>query len=491
MTQLFEGAGGTHLISQNLTREGKEIICEWHNAPMINTKGKVKGVISIVQDITDRIAAEEALRTSAAQLRFALKAARLQTWYWDIHDNQVIWSENLGKLFGLEENTNPDNFDAYTQLIHPEDRPFVIQTIHEALQNQSSYTVIHRVVWADASIHWIEGRGDFVYNDNGVAVGITGTAMDITERQNIDEQIRRSEAKFRQQAQQLEETLKQLGETQAQLVQTEKMSSLGQLVAGVAHEINNPVNFIYGNLKYADGYIKDLLNLVLLYQECYPEPVAAIGEKIEEIDLDFLNHDLPKLLASMRIGAERIQEIVASLRNFSRMDEAELKAVNIHEGIDSTILILQSKLKRKGTQSIEVIKRYGDLPNVLCHAGQLNQVFMNLITNAIDAIEEQIQFTGKPEKPLIIITTEYDVNKTVHIRIEDNGCGIPEPIQNLLFDPFFTTKAVGKGTGLGLSISYQIVTQKHQGKIYCESVVDQGTTFVIELPHLEGKHSIQ
>ncbi len=484
MEQLFQGAGGTHLIIQNVTRDGKQITCEWHNAPTISLNGKVKGVISIVQDITERIQAEEALRTSAAQLRFALKAAQLQTWYWDVPNNQIAWSEDLGKLFGLPPHTTPDSFEAYTQLIHPEDRSSVVEIINQALQTHSGYTVIHRVIWSDGSIHWIEGYGDFIYDDLGTMVGLIGTAMDITERKNIDEQIRRSEANFRQQAKQLEETLKQLGETQAQLVQTEKMSSLGQLVAGVAHEINNPVNFIYGNLKYADNYIKDLLDLVAIYQECYPEPLPAVATKTEEIDFEFLVHDLPKLLASMRIGAERIQEIVASLRNFSRMDEAELKPVDIHEGIDSTVLILQSKLKLKGNQPIEVIKKYGNLPNILCYAGQLNQVFMNLITNAIDAIEEQIQLTGKPDKPLIKITTEYDTNQTVHIRIQDNGCGIPEPMQRLLFDPFFTTKAVGKGTGLGLSISYQIITQKHQGKIYCESVPEEGTTFVIELPRL-------
>lgn len=277
--------------------------------------------------------------------------------------------------------------------------------------------------------------------------------------------------------QELEKTLQQLASTQAQLVQNEKMSSLGQLVAGVAHEINNPTSFIYSNILPAKEYIDDLLNLIQLYQEYYPQPHPKIIDEIEIIELDFLISDLPRLLDSMQVGAERIKKIVASLRTFSRMDESELKPVNIHEGIDSTLMILQHRLKKQPQRAeIELIKQYDNLPLVECYAGQLNQVFMNLLTNAIDALEE-----AKIATPQICISSKFDSEQVV-IEIADNGSGIPENIQKRIFDPFFTTKPVGKGTGMGLSISYQIITQKHGGTLDCISVPSQGTTFVIKIP---------
>ncbi|WP_189523617.1 ATP-binding protein [Nostoc sp. PA-18-2419] len=322
---------------------------------------------------------------------------------------------------------------------------------------------------------------------------------DITERKQAEEILRDSEAQLRQEAKQLA----------SQLVQSEKMSSLGQLVAGVAHEINNPVNFIYGNINFASRYIEDLLKLVHLYQQYYPHPGLEIQNQIEAIDLNFLIIDLPNLLTSMQVGAERITEIVLSLRNFSRLDEAEVKTVNIHEGIDSTLLILENRLKAKPNfVGIQVIKEYGDLPSVECYAGQLNQVFMNILVNAIDALEESLvishpSFTTDKTQSLsegnlglelykkglmtnnrgqIRIHTKVTNNKQAMIRITDNGLGIPEDIQQRLFEPFFTTKPVGKGTGLGLSISYQIITQKHQGKLECISTVGKGTEFVIIIP---------
>ncbi|WP_366837477.1 ATP-binding protein [Nostoc sp. LPT] len=264
------------------------------------------------------------------------------------------------------------------------------------------------------------------------------------------------------------------------------MSSLGQLVAGMAHEINNPVNFIYANLKPANEYIQDLLRLLRLYQKFYPSPVAEIQYESEEIDLDFLLKDLPQLLSSMEVGAVRIQTIVRSLRNFSRMDEAEIKQVNIHEGIDSTLMILQHRLKGKFDQEINVVKNYGNLPLVECKASQLNQVFMNIICNAIDALEErdlQRTFSEIEQQPSqILICTKMLDSHHVQIRIVDNGLGIPKFVQERLFDPFFTTKPVGKGTGLGLSISHQIVTEKHNGSLRCHSIPDQETEFVIEIP---------
>ena len=297
-----------------------------------------------------------------------------------------------------------------------------------------------------------------------------------------------------QQAQQLEQALQELQQAQAQMVQSEKMSSLGQLVAGVAHEINNPVNFIYGNLTYANEYTQDLLNLIDLYQQHYPTPAASIKSVADAIDIQFVMIDLPRLLASMKVGADRIQQIVASLRTFSRMDEAEFKAVNIHEGIDSTLMILQSRLKVQQLRSkgqeytrppIEIMKDYADLPLVECYAGQLNQVFMNILSNAIDALDdEKSQHAAtKDQAPSIIrIRTQVLTDDHIMIAIADTGPGMAETTRQRLFDPFFTTKPVGKGTGLGLSISYQIVTERHGGSLRCRSALGEGTEFIIEIP---------
>lgn len=290
----------------------------------------------------------------------------------------------------------------------------------------------------------------------------------------------------RQQTQELAEMLNDLRQAQTQLIQTEKMSSLGQLVAGVAHEINNPVNFIYGNLMYVDEYAQDLLSLMRLYQKYHPEPVAEIEERLEEIELDFLLSDLPKTIRSMRTGAERIRDIVLSLRHFARIDEATMKRVDIHEGLDSTLLILQHRLTSHLPQpSIQVIKCYGILPPVECYAGQLNQVFMNVLANAIDALEDDKQrqnIPGTSKTPTIQIQTKRVDEQWVCIRIADNGVGIPENVRCHLFDPFYTTKPVGKGTGLGLSVCHQIVTEWHHGTIECWSQVGQGTEFLITLP---------
>lgn len=304
------------------------------------------------------------------------------------------------------------------------------------------------------------------------------------------------------QVQLLNETVTKLNQAQLQLVQTEKMSSLGQLVAGIAHEINNPVNFIHGNLDYGNEYAKDLVELVALYRQHYPNPVGPIQTKIDEMDVDFLIEDFNKLMTSMQLGTSRIREIVQSLRVFARLDEAEVKTVDLHQGIDSTLMILQSRLNATpDQQAIQVQKQYGDLPLVECYAGQLNQVFMNVINNAIDALEVAgRRRLDSPIAPTITIRTmaiathhpplpnaitdPHLTPPVLHamILIQDNGAGIPEAIQSRIFDPFFTTKPVGQGTGMGLAISYQVVTERHRGRLYCLSNPDRGTKFVIAIP---------
>jgi signal transduction histidine kinase/purine-cytosine permease-like protein len=321
---------------------------------------------------------------------------------------------------------------------------------------------------------------------------------EIQERQRIEAALyaltHELEHRVNQRTAELTDTLATLQKAQMQLVQNEKMSSLGQLVAGVAHEINNPVNFIHGNLEHATTYVQDLLQLIAAYQQEYPHPSPAIEEIIEEIELDFLEEDLPKLLASMNLGTERIRQIVLSLRVFSRVDESDVKPVNLHEGIESTLMILGNRLKANAEHpAIEIIRDYGELPLIECYAGQLNQVFMNLLANAIDAFEDSnrdrsYQDIQANPNQITIRTTVLNRDR-VRIEISDNGVGIPPEVQAKIFDAFFTTKNVGKGTGLGLSICHQIVTEKHHGKLFCCSELNQGTTFIIEIPVCARFHS--
>ncbi|MEB3209997.1 MAG: ATP-binding protein [Leptolyngbyaceae bacterium] len=301
------------------------------------------------------------------------------------------------------------------------------------------------------------------------------------------QQLRDSEERYRHQASELECTLAELQKTQSQMLQSAKMSSLGQLVAGVAHEINNPVTFIHGNLSHVQTYAQDLMKLVNLYQHHYPEPNREIQSAIEHIDLTFIQNDLPKTLASMEIGSDRIREIVLALRIFSRLNEAAIKAVDIHEGLDSTLMILQHRLKPCSTRpEIQVLKNYDALPEVECYPGLLNQVFMNILANAIDTLDD-IAATKTYQECLdhpgqIRLQTSLVNDQWVEIAIADNGAGIRLDVQRRIFDPFFTTKPVGKGTGMGLSISYQIVAERHRGTLECFSILGQGTEFRIQIP---------
>ncbi|AFY54524.1 fused histidine kinase/response regulator receiver domain protein [Rivularia sp. PCC 7116] len=289
-------------------------------------------------------------------------------------------------------------------------------------------------------------------------------------------------------SQQINEKHKQLQQVEQQLIQSEKMSALGQLVAEVAHEINNPLSYISANTKHAAEYLRDIFELLTLYKQEIPHPGTKITDKIEEIDLEYLMDDLPKLFVSMQNGTERIRDISDSLRTFARADNHAKTSLDIHQAIDNTLLILKHRLKANSKRpQIKIIKNYGNLPLVECYPGQIDQVLINLLSNAIDALDESNQgcsFADIQNLPnqITINTSLSEDMQSILIKIQDNGVGIPIEKQNQIFDNLFTTKPVGKGTGLGLSISYQIIVEKHNGKLWCESLPGEGATFVIQLP---------
>ncbi|MEW5856037.1 MAG: response regulator [Cyanobacteriota bacterium] len=292
------------------------------------------------------------------------------------------------------------------------------------------------------------------------------------------------QTQLKQQNSQLQQALGDLKKAQAQLVQKEKMLGLGQLAAGMAHEINNSIGFISSNLDPARNYIQDLLNLIHIYQQEYPKPTLSVQKAIQEIDLDFLNSDIQNLVGSMQTGVERICTMLLALRIFSRLNESDIKAVDIHEGLNSTLLLLQHRLRGEGKRpEIQVIKKYEDLPLVNCYASQLNQAFLNLLNNAIDALELGIgKEFSESSNPTIWISTEFSAWETIIIRIKDNGIGIAEEMRSRLFDPFFTTKPIGQGSGLGLLTTYEIIVGKHKGQLTCHSFPGQGAEFTIEIP---------
>jgi len=455
-----------------------------------DAQGKAMRVDGITTDITERKRTEDALKASD---RFIQRIAQTNPNFLYIYDiveqNYVYANREIATFLGYPpEQQQQIETDIWENLLHPEDADKVrehhnrFDTAKEGEIVEISYRLRH----ASGEWRWFHSWDTvFAVTDNGLPEQILGTAADITERIKVMEYLQLSEAREREKANQLEAAMAELKRTQAQLVQSEKMVSLGNMVAGVAHEINNPVNFIYGNITHATDYANDLLELVKIYQESYPEPLPEIETALEEIDAEFLIEDFPKVLFSMKMGAERISEIVKSLRNFSRLDEADLKQVNIHEGIDSTLLILHNRLKAKSRRpDIAVVKNYGSMPPVMCYPGELNQVFMNVIGNAIDALEEASSGTKAGDKfePTIWIETEMMASQRIGIKIRDNGLGIKPEAVCRLFDPFYTTKPPGKGTGLGLSICYQIVVERHGGSLHCSSRPGTGAEFTIEIP---------
>jgi PAS domain S-box-containing protein len=462
------------------------------------------------------------VQKSEASLSQAQKVAHVGNWEFDVLKQEITWSEEMFRICGFDPTEPEPTLDEHFQQIHPDDRTLWQNIVGQVLVDGIPYNFDFRLVRPNGSIRHVEARGEGVLNQHGQVIKLLGTLLDITERKKVEAALQQSTKREREKAQALELALNELKRTQAQLIQSEKMSSLGRMVAGVAHEINNPVSFIYGNLTPAREYFRDLNHLIELYQQTYPNPTPEIQQFTEEIDLEFLVEDYSKLIDSMQVGAERIEQIVLSLKSFSRLDEAELKSVHIHECIENTLLMLQHRLRAEGVSTvgkgrllrpaIEVIKDYGQLPRVPCYASQLNQVFMNLLSNAIDAIEDvhgswcmvhshsdseavaslpfgtlrkrasQLSTMNHEQLPKIRIHTELVEQNWVVIRIADNGSGMSEEVQRHIFDPFFTTKPVGSGTGLGLSISHQIVVEKHKGQISCVSAKEKGTEFIVKIP---------
>jgi PAS domain S-box-containing protein len=460
-----------------------------------------EGLSVFWRDISDKKQAEKALRESEQRFRATFDQAAVGIAHVNLEGQFLRINQKFCSLVGythdemlvrtLQDITHPDDLDA--------DLDFVRQMLSGQIQ---MYSLEKRYITRRGEIVWVNLTVSLRRRSSGEPKYFILVVQDISDKKHAEEALRHSESELRAKNQELHKTLRQLKQTQAQLIQNEKMVSLGQMVAGIAHEINNPISFIYGNVSYAQQYAYDLLNLVQLYDKHYSDPVPEIQNELSALDLNFLEQDFPKLLHSMQEGANRIREIVLSLRNFSRLDEADLKNVNIHEGIDNSLLILQHRLKEHSYHpEIQVRKEYGLLPLVECYAGPLNQVFMNLLSNAIDALEHQPaprmitistsvvmrekgnQETGEQDRELHPITLKPSASPHyIVIRIADNGPGIPEEVKKHIFDPFFTTKPVGVGTGLGLSISHSIVVEKHSGQLACISTPGQGTEFIIELP---------
>jgi two-component system NtrC family sensor kinase len=462
--------------------------------------GKISGAVGIYTNISDRKAAELETQQGFSLLNATLEATADGLVVEDLNGNIMICNQKFADLWRI-----PPNLIQSLRTLE------IKQHILSQVANPQAFSrlISHLTPEADSFdlVKLKDGRTIERYSQpqriNGQCVGRVWGYRDISSRIIAEEALRSSEQRSRQQAEQLETALKQLKSTQAQLIQTEKLSGLGQLIAGISHEINNPINYIYGNLAPANDYIDQIIELLHLFLHYYPQPDPVIQSKLREIELDYITEDLKKIMSSIRLGAERIHNLVQSLHKFARADSSQCRYADLHAGIESTLVILQNRLKANRERGeIQVIRNYCQMPNVECFPSQMNQVFMNIIANAIDALDDTFRPAEettaselawertweKPDDwiPCIWITTEVRQGSIAVIRIQDNAGGMPAFIKQRIFDPFFTTKPVGKGTGLGLSISYQIITENHNGKLTCNSQEGIGTEFVIEIPILQS-----
>lgn len=483
-----------------ITPSGKLKWIQAQSRPELQTDGAILWD-GILVDISDRVRIEQ--ERDRAELAIVESEARFRSFVENANDLIFAVSPTGVFTYLSPKVTEMTGFapgelvgKSFADYIHPEDLPTAQASVAQLLATGERQTDVEfRAQRKDGTWYWALSNTAAIKGSNGVVISILGIVRDVSDRKANEEALRQSETRLRQQAIELEIALQELQRTQAQLIHTEKMSSLGQLVAGIAHEINNPISFIYGNLTHASTYIEDITALLDLYQRHYPDPHLEVQQSIEDMDLDFVFKDLTNLLKSMRTGAERIREIVLSLRTFSRLDEAEFKTVNIHDGIESTLTILQNRLNQPNQkEQIKLVKHYAQISEIECFAGSLNQVFLQIITNAIDSLEFAMQddqwlancWIGGQQQPTIELYTEQLDSDWIRIRIVDNGVGISEVVQARMFDPFFTTKPIGKGTGMGLATSYQIVTEQHQGRLTCRSAPMRGAEFAIDLPIRQG-----